>query len=98
MIMAAAGAGGIMANSSNQKIFSSKHRNTKYIVKISIKRVKEQFLGIMYIPQIFKNPNKGGKSPYWKIRKSKSMLCDHKIAGIKLSEALFEDISWILFV
>ena len=95
MIMAAARAGGIMANSSNQKDFFLQNIEIQNsLLKLALKkRIKRTiFLGTSCIyPKFSKTPIKEESLLTGKLEKTNQCYAIAKIAGIKLSEALFED-------
>ena len=95
MIMAAARAGGIIANNSNQKDFFLENieiQNSllKFALKKKIKRTI--FLGTSCIyPKFSKVPINEESLLTGKLEKTNQCYAIAKIAGIKLCEALFED-------
>ena len=95
MIMAAARAGGIMANSSNQKDFFLQNIEIQNsLLKLALeKKIKRTiFLGTSCIyPKFTKTPIKEDSLLTGKLEKTNQSYAIAKIAGIKLSEALFED-------
>ena len=95
MIMAAARAGGIMANSSNQKDFFLQNIEIQNsLLKLALeKKIKRTiFLGTSCIyPKFSKTPIKEDSLLSGKLEKTNQCYAIAKIAGIKLSEALFED-------
>ena len=94
MIMAAARAGGIMANSSNQKDFFLQNIEIQNsLLKLALqKNKKNNFLGTSCIyPKLSKTPIKEDSLLSGKLEKTNQCYAIAKIAGIKLSEALFED-------
>jgi len=95
MIMAAARAGGIMANSSNQKDFFLQNIEIQNsLLKLALeKKIKRTiFLGTSCIyPKFSKTPIKEDNLLSGKLEKTNQCYAIAKIAGIKLSEALFED-------
>ena len=95
MIMAAARAGGIMANSSNQKDFFLENIEIQNsLLKLALeKKIKRTiFLGTSCIyPKLSKTPIKEDSLLSGKLEKTNQCYAIAKIAGIKLSEALFED-------
>ena len=95
MIMAAARAGGIMANSSNQKDFFLQNIEIQNsLLKLALqKKIKRTiFLGTSCIyPKLSKTPIKEDSLLSGKLEKTNQCYAIAKIAGIKLSEALFED-------
>ena len=82
MVMAAARAGGIIANSSNQKDFYLENveiQNSLLKLALEKKNKKDNLSwNFLYIPKICKNPNYRGQFTYRRIRKNKSMLCNSK--------------------
>ncbi len=95
MIMAAARAGGIMANSSYQKDFFIENIEIQNsLLKLALeKKIKRTiFLGTSCIyPKFSKTPIKENSLLSGKLEKTNQCYAIAKIAGIKLSEALFED-------
>ena len=95
MIMAAAKAGGIIANSSNQKDFFLENIEIQNsLLKLALeKKIKRTiFLGTSCIyPKFSKIPIKEEDLLTGKLEKTNQCYAIAKIAGIKLSEALFED-------
>ena len=95
MIMAAAKAGGIMANRSNQKDFFFENieiQNT--LLKIALKKKIKRtiFLGTSCIyPKHAKNPIKEDYLLTGKLEKTNQSYAIAKIAGIKLCEVLYND-------
>ena len=95
MVMSAARAGGIIANSSNQKNFFLENieiQNSllKLALKKNIKRTI--YLGTSCIyPKFAKTPIKEESLLTGKLEKTNQCYAIAKIAGIKLCEALFED-------
>ena len=95
MIMAAARAGGIMANMTFQKDFffeniEIQNNLLKLAMKKNVKRTI--FLGTSCIyPKYSKNPIKEDSLLSGKLEKTNQCYAIAKIAGIKLSEALYED-------
>ena len=95
MIMAAARAGGIMANSSNQKDFFLQNieiQNSLLQLALQKKIKRTIFLGTSCIyPKFSKTPIKEDSLLTGKLEKTNQCYAIAKIAGIKFSEALFED-------
>ena len=95
MIMAAAKAGGIMANSHNQKDFFLENIEIQNsLLKLALKKKikKTIFLGTSCIyPKFSKTPIKEESLLSGKLEKTNECYAIAKIAGIKLSEALFRD-------
>ena len=95
MIMAAARAGGIMANSSNQKDFFLQNieiQNSLLQLALQKKIKRTIFLGTSCIyPKFSKTPIKEDSLLTGKLEKTNQCYAIAKIAGIKLCEALFED-------
>ena len=95
MIMAAAKAGGIMANSLNQKDFFLENieiQNSLLRLALEKKIKKTVFLGTSCIyPKHSNVPIKEKSLLTGKLEKTNQCYAIAKIAGIKLSEALFED-------
>ena len=95
MIMAAARAGGILANSTYQKKFFFENieiQNT--LLKLALlKRIKRTiFLGTSCIyPKFAKNPIKEDYLLTGKLEKTNQSYAIAKIAGIKLCEAMYEN-------
>ena len=79
MVMAAAKAGGIIANSTNQKDFFLENIEIQNsLLNLALKKKNKKnnlFRHFMYLSQICKNPYKRRQFIDWKIRKDKSMLC-----------------------
>jgi GDP-L-fucose synthase len=94
MIMAAARAGGILANSYNQKDFFLENIEIQNnLLKLaSIKKIKRTiFLGTSCIyPKHAKNPITENRLLTGKLEKTNQCYAIAKIAGIKLCEALYE--------
>ena len=94
MIMAAAKAGGIIANSKNQKRFLfRKYRNTEFTAKFSYKKKIKRtiFLGTSCIyPKFSKTPIKEESLLTGRLEKTNQSYAIAKIAGIKLCELLYE--------
>mgnify|MGYP000920381651 CR=1 FL=1 len=94
MIMAAARAGGILANSYNQKDFFLENIEIQNnLLKLaSIKKIKRTiFLGTSCIyPKLAKNPIKEESLLTGSLEKTNQCYAIAKIAGIKLCEALYE--------
>ena len=95
MIMAAAKAGGIIANSSNQKDFFLENIEIQNsLLKLSeLKKIKRTiFLGTSCIyPKFAKTPIKEESLLTGSLEKTNQSYAIAKIAGIKLCEALYED-------
>ena len=95
MIMAAARAGGIIANSSNQKDFFLENIEIQNsLLKLALnKRIKRTiYLGTSCIyPKFSKVPIKEKSLLTGALEKTNQCYAIAKIAGIKLCEALFED-------
>ncbi len=95
MIMAAARAGGIMANMTFQKDFFFENIEIQNsLLKLALqKKIKRTiFLGTSCIyPKFSKNPIKENYLLTGKLEKTNQCYAIAKIAGIKLSEALYED-------
>ena len=95
MIMAAARAGGIMANSSNQKDFFLQNieiQNSLLQLALQKKIKRTIFLGTSCIyPKFSKTPIKEDSLLTGKLEKTNQCYAIAKIAGIKFSESLFED-------
>ncbi len=95
MIMAAARAGGIMANMTYQKNFFFENIEIQNsLLKLALeKKIKRTiFLGTSCIyPKLSKNPIKEDYLLSGKLEKTNQCYAIAKIAGIKLSEALYED-------
>ena len=95
MIMAAARAGGILANSHNQKDFFLENIEIQNsLLKLTlIKNIKRTiFLGTSCIyPKYSKTPIKEESLLSGKLEKTNECYAIAKIAGIKLCEALFEN-------
>ena len=95
MVMAAAKAGGIIANSSNQKDFFLENIEIQNsLLKLSLKkRIKRTiYLGTSCIyPKFSKVPIKEHSLLTGPLEKTNQCYAIAKIAGIKLCEALFED-------
>ena len=95
MIMAAARAGGIIANNSNQKDFFLENIEIQNsLLKLALeKKIKRTiFLGTSCIyPKFSKVPIKEESLLTGKLEKTNQCYAIAKIAGIKLCEALFED-------
>ena len=95
MVMAAARAGGIIANSSNQKDFFLENIEIQNsLLKLALeKKIKRTiFLGTSCIyPKYAKTPIKEEKLLTGVLEKTNQSYAIAKIAGIKLCESLFED-------
>ena len=95
MVMAAARAGGIMANSHNQKDFFLENieiQNSLLKLAFEKKIKKTIFLGTSCIyPKFSKVPIKEESLLTGKLEKTNQCYAIAKIAGIKLSEALYND-------
>ena len=95
MIMAAARAGGILANSNFQKDFFFENIEIQNnLLKLALdKKIKRTiFLGTSCIyPKFSKNPIKEEYLLTGKLEKTNQCYAIAKIAGIKLSEALYND-------
>ena len=95
MIMSAARAGGIIANSSNQKDFFLENIEIQNsLLKLALKKKVKRtiYLGTSCIyPKFAKTPIKEESLLTGKLEKTNQCYAIAKIAGIKLCEALFED-------
>ncbi len=95
MIMAAARAGGIMANMTFQKDFFFENIEIQNsLLKLALKKKIKRtiFLGTSCIyPKMSKNPIKEDYLLSGKLEKTNQCYAIAKIAGIKLSQALYED-------
>ena len=95
MVMAAARAGGIIANSSNQKDFYLENVEIQNsLLKLALeKKIKRTiFLGTSCIyPKFAKNPITEESLLTGELEKTNQCYAIAKISGIKLSEALFND-------
>ena len=95
MVMAAARAGGIIANSSNQKDFYLQNVEIQNsLLKLALeKKIKRTiYLGTSCIyPKFAKNPIKEESLLTGELEKTNQCYAIAKISGIKLSEALFND-------
>ena len=95
IIMAAARAGGILANSNNQRDFFLENieiQNNLLKLALSKKAKRTIYLGTSCIyPKFAKNPIKEESLLTGKLEKTNQCYAIAKIAGIKLCEALFED-------
>jgi len=95
MIMAAARAGGIMANMTFQKDFFFENIEIQNsLLKLAFKKKIKRtiFLGTSCIyPKLSKNPIREDYLLSGKLEKTNQCYAIAKIAGIKLSEALYED-------
>ena len=95
MIMAAARAGGILANSNNQKDFFLENieiQNSLLQLALSKKIKRTIFLGTSCIyPKFTKTPIRESSLLTGKLEKTNQCYAIAKIAGIKLCEALFEN-------
>jgi len=95
MIMAAAKAGGIMANSTNQKDFFLENIEIQNsLLKLALKKKIKRtiYLGTSCIyPKFSKTPIKEDSLLTGKLEKTNQCYAIAKIAGIKLCETLYED-------
>ncbi len=95
MIMAAAKAGGIIANSSNQKDFYLENIEIQNsLLKLALKKKIKRtiFLGTSCIyPKFSKTPIKESSLLTGELEKTNQCYAIAKIAGIKFCEALYED-------
>ena len=95
MVMAAARAGGIMANSTYQKDFFFENieiQNSLLKLAISKKIKRTIFLGTSCIyPKLAKSPILENSLLTGKLEKTNQCYAIAKIAGIKLCESLYED-------
>lgn len=95
MVMAAARAGGIMANMTFQKDFFFENIEIQNnLLKLALKKKIKRtiFLGTSCIyPKFSKNPIKEEYLLSGKLEKTNQCYAIAKIAGIKISEALYED-------
>ena len=95
MVMAAAKAGGIIANSTNQKDFFLENieiQNSLLNLALKKKIKRTIYLGTSCIyPKYAKTPIKEDSLLTGKLEKTNQCYAIAKIAGIKLSEALYED-------
>ena len=95
MIMAAAKAGGIIANSSNQKDFYLENIEIQNsLLKLALKKKIKRtiFLGTSCIyPKFSKTPIKENSLLTGELEKTNQCYAIAKIAGIKFCEALYED-------
>ena len=95
MVMAAARAGGIIANSSNQKDFYLENVEIQNsLLKLALeKKIKRTiYLGTSCIyPKFAKNPITEDSLLTGELEKTNQCYAIAKISGIKLSEALFND-------
>ncbi len=95
MVMAAARAGGIIANSSNQKDFYLENVEIQNsLLKLALeKKIKRTiYLGTSCIyPKFAKNPIIEDSLLTGELEKTNQCYAIAKISGIKLSEALFND-------
>ncbi len=95
LIMAAARAGGIIANSTNQKDFFIENveiQNSLLQLALDKKVKRTIYLGTSYIyPKFAKNPISESSLLTGELEKTNQCYAIAKISGIKLSEALFED-------
>ena len=95
MVMAAARAGGIIANSSNQKDFYLQNVEIQNsLLKLALeKKIKRTiYLGTSCIyPKFAKNPIKEESLLTGELEKTNQCYAIAKISGIKLSEAIFND-------
>ena len=92
--MAAARAGGIIANSTNQKDFLENVEIQNSLLKLALhKKIKRTiFLGTSCIyPKFAKNPISEDSLLTGELEKTNQCYAIAKISGIKLSEALFDD-------
>ena len=80
MVMAAARAGGIIANSSNQKdFFLDNIEIQNSLLKLALKKKNKKnnlFRHIMYLSKISEGAYCRRQSVNWKVRKNKPMLCN----------------------
>ena len=97
MVMAAARAGGIIANSSNQKDFFLENIEIQNsLLKLALKKKVKRtiYLGTSCIyPKFAKVPISENSLLTGKLEKTNQCYAIAKIAGIKLCEALYEDYS-----
>ena len=95
LIMAAARAGGIIANSTNQKDFFIENveiQNSLLQLALEKKVKRTIYLGTSCIyPKFAKNPISESSLLTGELEKTNQCYAIAKISGIKLSEALFED-------
>ena len=93
MVMAAARAGGIIANGSNQKDFLDNIEIQNSLLKLALKKNKKNnlFRNFMYLSKIFQSTHKRESLLTGTLEKTNQCYAIAKIAGIKLCEALFED-------
>ena len=95
MVMAAARAGGIIANSSNQKDFYLENVEIQNsLLKLALKKKIKRtiYLGTSCIyPKFAKNPITEESLLTGELEKTNQCYAIAKISGIKLSEALFND-------
>ena len=95
LIMAAARAGGIIANSSNQKDFFIENveiQNSLLQLALEKKVKRTIYLGTSCIyPKFAKNPISENSLLTGELEKTNQCYAIAKISGIKLSEALFQD-------
>ena len=95
LIMAAARAGGIIANSSNQKDFFLENveiQNSLLQLALDKKVKRTIYLGTSCIyPKFAKNPISENSLLTGELEKTNQCYAIAKISGIKLSEALFQD-------
>ena len=95
LIMAAARAGGIIANSTNQKDFFIENvelQNSLLQLALDKKVKRTIYLGTSCIyPKFAKNPISESSLLTGELEKTNQCYAIAKISGIKLSEALFED-------
>ncbi len=95
LIMAAARAGGIIANSSNQKDFFIENveiQNSLFQLALDKKVKRTIYLGTSCIyPKFAKNPISENSLLTGELEKTNQCYAIAKISGIKLSEALFQD-------
>ena len=95
LIMAAARAGGIIANSSNQKDFFIENveiQNSLLHLALDKKVKRTIYLGTSCIyPKFAKNPISESSLLTGELEKTNQCYAIAKISGIKLSEALFQD-------
>ena len=95
LIMAAARAGGIIANSSNQKDFFIENveiQNSLLQLALDKKVKRTIYLGTSCIyPKFAKNPISENSLLTGELEKTNQCYAIAKISGIKLSEALFQD-------
>ena len=102
MVMAAAKAGGIIANSSNQKdFFLDNIEIQNSLLKLALKKKIKRtiYLGTSCIyPKLSNVPIKEESLLTGILEKTNQCYAIAKIAGIKLCEALFEDYNFICYM